>query len=112
MISLEQCAAFAGLADYELAASAPSANMSRSLYASYMLHLGRGAAAVRDMIVSDIRLSRELGAAKQAADLAAVLRAFLSDYPEGRLGRPPDAIEDREYGAESRPVHPWETATM
>lgn len=85
--------------------------MSRSLYASYLLHLGKGAAIVRDMIVSDIRWSQELGAVKQASDLAAVLQAFLSDHPEGRLGRPPD-VHAGDFDAEPPPIRPREKAAM
>lgn len=94
MISFERCADFAGLAANELAFCSAPSSVPRSLYASYLLHIGRGAAVVRDMIVSDMRLSRELGAAKQASDLAVVLRAFLSDHPEGRLVRVSDAHEN------------------
>lgn len=88
MVSLEKCASVVGLAATEPAASAPP---PRSLYDSYLLLLGKGAPAVRDMIVSDIRLSQELGAAKQAADMAAVLRAFLSDHPDAiSIGESPN----------------------
>lgn len=95
MISLEQCAALAGLTAKELAAGGSSTDTPRSLYDSYLLHLGKGACAVREMIVSDIRLSSELGAVKQVADMAAVLRAFLSEHPDARPTQPPDADASR-----------------
>lgn len=99
MISFEQCADFAGLAANELASCATPSSMSRSLYASYLLHIGKGAPVVREMIVLDMRWSRELGATKQAADLAVVLRAFLSDHPEGRLIRASNANDIRLFEA-------------
>lgn len=85
MIGLQHHAASAGFS------AAEPARAPRSLYDSYLLHLDKGAPAVREMIISDIRLSRELGAAKQAADMTAVLRAFLSEHPDARPTHPPDA---------------------
>lgn len=86
MTSFETCAASSKPADDEQAPG--SARLSPSLYASYLLHLARGATVVRDMIASDIRLSHEIGAAKQAADLAVVLRTFVAEHPECRSAHP------------------------
>ena len=52
------------------------------LLASYLLNIDRGAPAVRDMMMHDIQGFRELGAHKQALDLAIVLECFLSEFPE------------------------------
>ena len=82
MITVTQCAAYAGLAPNELLlGKAPSAR-HHSLHASYKLHPGMNSSAVREMIVADIRASLELGATRRAADLLIALRLFLSDHPE------------------------------
>ena len=53
----------------------------RRLLAGYLLNRKRGAAAVRDMILSDIRRFSELGALGYAADLIDVLNAFNAEFP-------------------------------
>jgi hypothetical protein len=57
-------------------------------FSSYLVHLGRGQAAVRDIIVADLRIFLDLGASQRAADLLIVLRLFLSDYPDARCVSP------------------------
>src|SRR5271166_4780129 len=85
MITFTQCAALAGLCPNEIILGVtPSAN-HHSLLSSYLLNLWRGPKIVRDMIVTDICQSVDLGALKRAADLLIVLRRFLSDYPGARL---------------------------
>jgi uncharacterized membrane protein (GlpM family) len=59
----------------------PSAR-HHSLLAGYLLNMGRGPAAVRDLIVSDLRGFLDLGVKRRAADLLIVLRFFLAKYPE------------------------------
>jgi hypothetical protein len=55
MITVTQCAAFAGLASDELIVGiSPSAKHSL-LLSSYLLNLERGPLAVRDMIIADLR---------------------------------------------------------
>jgi hypothetical protein len=81
MISVTQCAAFAGLASDELILGVAPSVKHRSLLSSYLLNLelGKlGPIAVRDMIVADMRRFRELGALQRAADLLLVLRLFLT----------------------------------
>jgi hypothetical protein len=84
MISLKQCAEFAGLAADEAYVCAAPSLRHRALLASYLLNLHRGAAEVRQLIVADLRGYLDLGASQGAADAMAVLRLFLSEYPEGR----------------------------
>jgi hypothetical protein len=84
MITVTQCAAFAGLASDELIVGiSPSAKHSL-LLSSYLLNLERGPLAVRDMIIADLRRFHELGARQYTADLLLVLRLFLTDYPCAR----------------------------
>ena len=87
MITLEQCAAFAGLASNETLLGATPSSLHHSLLSSYLLNLGKGPKFVRGLIVFDIRTYLDLGASKRAADLLLVLREFLSHHPEARLVR-------------------------
>jgi hypothetical protein len=63
--------------------SAPSDAHARRLD-SYLLNRHRGAAAVRDIIIADIRGFDDLGLTHVAADLAVVLRLLLAECPEAR----------------------------
>ena len=45
-------------------------------------------AAVREIIVADLRIFLDLGATQRAANLLIVLRLFLSNYPDARLVSP------------------------
>jgi hypothetical protein len=85
MITVEQCAEFAGLASHEIVLGATPSAKHRALLSSYVLNLWRGPKTVRKMIVADIRLWLDLGRPDYAADFLVVLRQFLSDYPEARL---------------------------
>jgi hypothetical protein len=85
MITVEQCAEFAGLASHEMVLGATPSAKHRVLLSSYVLNLWRGPKTVRKMIVADIRLWLDLGRPDYAADFLVVLRRFLSDYPEARL---------------------------
>ena len=87
MITLEQCAVFAGLASNETLLGATPSALHHSLLSSYLLNLGKGPKFVRKLIVVDIRTYLDLGASKRAADLLLVLREFLSHHPEARLVR-------------------------
>ena len=88
MITLEQCEAFAGLAPNEMIVSAKPSSRSDSLLSSYLFSLNRGPEALRDLIVSDLRASLDIGAEKMAADLLVVLRDYLSEHPEARRRLP------------------------
>jgi hypothetical protein len=87
MITVEQCAEFAGLASHELVLGAIPSAKHRVLLSSYVLNLWRGPKTVREMIVADIRAWLDLGMPDCAADFLLVLREFLSYYPEARLER-------------------------
>ena len=84
MITLEECAEFAALETSELFTGAVLSTRHQSLLSSYLFNLKRGPAAVRKMIVSDIRAAIDLGASQYAADRLLVLRMFLSKHPEAR----------------------------
>lgn len=72
----------------------PSAEQERRL-ASYLLNRHRGVAAVRDILVADIRGFLDLGQPHVAADLVAVLRLLLTRCPEAsRDYRRPFAWDD------------------
>jgi hypothetical protein len=85
MVTVGQCAAFAGLASNEMVLGATPSTTHRVLLSTYVLNLWRGPKTVRKMIVADIRLWLNHGMVQQSADLLVVLRQFLSDYPEARL---------------------------
>ena len=80
MITMEQCAEFAGIRPRDLPLCAVPSARHCSLLASYLLNLKRGDRAVCKMIVGDLRRFQELGARQRAADLLLVLRLFLSGY--------------------------------
>jgi hypothetical protein len=58
----------------------PSNRHSR-LLAGYLFNRKRGAAAVRDMILADIRRFSELGATGYASELIDVLNSFNAEFP-------------------------------
>lgn len=80
MISIKDCATLTGLALDEMALGVTPAKKHRDLHSSYSLNLHRGRLAVRNLIIADMRRSRELGAMRRAADLLLVLRLFLSEH--------------------------------
>lgn len=84
LVSIHQCAEFSGLLSSEMLVGVPVSTAHRSLLASYLLLLQRGADAVRENIVADIRSSLDVGALRRAADLLIVLRCFLVDYANAR----------------------------
>ena len=104
MISHEQCEIFAGLSAKEMILGAPVSRRHDLLLSSYLLNLKRGPEALREMIVSDIRASLDIGADKLAADLLIVLRSFLATHPEARrvppmAWRPPNCDPGLAYNA-------------
>lgn len=92
MITVAQCASFAGLSPKEIILGASPSRRHEALLWSYLLNLhrgpllnlNRGPVVIREMILSDLRTSLDLGAHNWAGDLFFVLRAFLSEYPEAR----------------------------
>jgi hypothetical protein len=77
-ITTDQCAALSGL--YEMFLEVTPTAKHDYLYASYLLHQTGGAAALRDLMVANIRDAIELGNTIEAADLLIVLRRFLSEH--------------------------------
>jgi hypothetical protein len=84
VISVTQCAESSGLAPNEMILGVTPSSRHHSLFASYLLNGERSPAAIRDMIICDLRSFLELGAKQRAADLLIVLRLLLSDYPQAR----------------------------
>ncbi len=88
MICITQCAESSGLAPNEMILGVTPSSRHHSLFASYLLNKERSPAAIRDMIISDLRSFLDLGAKQRAADLLIVLRLFLSDYLQARRTAP------------------------
>ncbi len=65
--------------------NASLSDRQRALLSSYMLSIEQGPAAVREMIMFDMRGFFDLGIPQRAADLKAVLNAFSNRYPEARV---------------------------
>ncbi len=82
MITISQRLDFTGLAPDEVILGGTLTARHRALLSSYLFNLDRGAIAVRDMIVADLRSFLDLGALQRAADSLVVLRLFLFDYPQ------------------------------
>jgi hypothetical protein len=78
--------AVAGLASNETILGVDPCAKHHSLLASYLFNFERGPAAVRNMIIADLRSFLELGASRRAADLLIVLRLFFSKHPEAGYG--------------------------
>jgi len=88
MMQIAEILAPSGLIPMPFDGSAPSKAHERTL-ASYLLNRHRGAAAVRDILVADIRGFVDLGQSRAAADLMVVLRMLLAQWPETRRRAPP-----------------------
>jgi hypothetical protein len=89
MISVVECASFAGLAPNELILGVSPSRRHDSLLQSYLSISSPSKAVLRELIVSDLRGFLALGAMRQAADRLMVLRRLLSDHPEARIVSPP-----------------------
>ncbi len=79
MITIRQCAEFAGLSPDELILGVRPCARHHALLASYLLNMHRGVAAVGKMIACDLRSYLDLGAERYAADLVVVMRLFLAE---------------------------------
>lgn len=89
MLGFSQCAALAGLGPNEIVLGVSPSARHRLLLASYLMNSSRGKAAVRQMIISDLRDFLDLGAVRQAADRFIVLRHLLSEEATGGHLLPP-----------------------
>ena len=101
MITVTQCAAFAGLASDELIVGVSPSAKHRSLLSSYILNLERSPMGVRDMIIADLRRFHELGARRRTADLLLVLRFFLTAYPDARCIRTRNRLAGKTWNFEA-----------
>jgi hypothetical protein len=89
MISLEDCIAFCGLTEDEVAAISEHEHIpeiAASALADYLLKQPHGGEAIRAMIVDDIHEALCKGRIKHAQELFMALRHFLDQHPEARVG--------------------------
>ena len=87
MISFEDCIAFCGLTEAEIAAIAEHEHVPEVVDAplgQYLLNHEHGLERIRDMLLDDIRAAVRGGNAKHAAELFSALRQLLATYPEAR----------------------------
>ncbi len=89
MISLEDCIAFCGLDEDEVAAISEHEHIpeiAAAALADYLLKQPQGGEAIRTMIVDDIHKALNDGRIKHAQELFMALRHFLDQHPEARVG--------------------------
>jgi len=89
MISLEDCIAFCGLDEDEVAAISEHEHIpgiAAAALASYLLKQPHGSESIRTMIVDDIHKALDAGHVRHAAELFMALRHFLEQHPEARVG--------------------------
>jgi len=87
MISLEDCIAFSGLREDEVAAIGEHEHIPQiaaCALADYLLKQPNGGETIRAMIVDDIQLALSGGHIKHAQELFMALRHFLDQHPEVR----------------------------
>ncbi len=89
MISLEDCIAFCGLTEDEVAAISEHEHIpeiAAAALADYLLHQPHGGETIRTMIIDDIHKALDAGRVKHAQELFMALRHFLDQHPEARSG--------------------------
>jgi len=89
MISLEDCIAFSGLDEDEVAAISEHEHIpdiAAAALANYLLKQPHGSEAIRTMIVDDIHKALDAGHLRHATELFMALRHFLDQHPEARIG--------------------------
>ena len=84
MISMQECAEYAGLAPDELDFDVAISRRHAASLASYLFNIHRGVVNVRQMIIADLWGYLDLGVRAKACDTMVVLRMFLSNFPEAR----------------------------
>ena len=87
MISFEDCIAFCGLTEAEIAAIAEHEHVPEVAAATlgqYLLHQKHGLERIRGMLLDDIRAAVRSGNVKHAAELTSALRHLIATYPEAR----------------------------
>jgi hypothetical protein len=89
MISLEDCIAFSGLSEDEVAAIGEHEHIPQiaaCALADYLLKQPHGGEAIRKMIIDDIQQALGAGRIGHAQGLFMALRHFLEGHPEARVG--------------------------
>ena len=95
MITLEDCLAFCGLSEAEVAAIAEHEHIPEIAAAGlgqYLLCKPHGHEQIRNMIFDDIKNATRRGDSRHARDLVMVLRHFLETHPQART--PLDGSDD------------------
>src|SRR5450759_49786 len=90
MISLEDCIAFSGLDEDEVAAIGEHEHIpdiATTALANYLLKQPHGGDAIREMIVDDIHQALDAGHVRHAAELFMALPHFLDQHPK-RVSNP------------------------
>ena len=85
MISFEDCIAFCGLTEAEVAAIAEHEHVpevAAAILGQYLLHQHHGLERIRHMLVDDIRAAVRGGDVKHAAELTFALRQLIATHPE------------------------------
>jgi hypothetical protein len=86
---LEDCIAFSGLDEDEVAAIGEHEHIpdiAATALANYLLKQPHGGDVIREMIVDDIHQALDAGHVRHAAELFMALRHFLDQHPEARVG--------------------------
>ena len=89
MISLEDCIAFCGLDEDQVAAISEHEHIpeiAATALADYLLKQPHGGEAIRTMIIDDIHKALDGGRVRHAQELFMALRHFLDQHPETRGG--------------------------
>ncbi|MFZ1211979.1 MAG: hypothetical protein WAO13_01090 [Pseudolabrys sp.] len=89
MISLDDCIAFSGLSEDEVAAIGEHEHIPQiaaCALAEYLLKQPHGGEAIRTMIVDDIQQALCAGRIRHAQELFMALRHFLEGHPDARVG--------------------------
>ncbi|HEY6860673.1 MAG TPA: hypothetical protein VI358_12905 [Pseudolabrys sp.] len=89
MISLDDCIAFCGLNEDEVAAISEHEHIpeiAATALADYLLKQPHGGETIRTMIIDDIHKALDAGRVKHAQELFMALRHFLDQHPEARTG--------------------------
>jgi len=99
MLNLPQRAAQMGFLEEEFTRGVSPSARRRSLLDSYLMNMRHGPAVIHEMMIADLRRWIDLGALSRAADVAIVLRQFVSDYPQVAFPLGPVDRRDAEWGS-------------
>jgi predicted restriction endonuclease len=89
MVSVEDCIAFCGLDEDEVAAISEHEHIpeiAATALADYLLKQPHGGETIRTMIIDDIHAALNAGRVKHAQELLLALRHFRDQHPEARAG--------------------------